>query len=160
MYLNALYVWYVLYWSVLECTCVYQHVFYVFVCTGIYCVLWSDMYLYVLQIYNVLYVYIGIGLHWHVSMCNCLESACGAGDNTCPMQRSVKGNVLVCITGCPSWQWHRTGYSWSPVQILPVAPLWCDLGRCSRTVVVIKLRWNSALQYMTIHTSMYWRWLK
>ena len=29
---------------------------------------------------------------------------------------------------CPSWQWHRTGSSWSPVQTLPVAPLWCDLG--------------------------------
>ena len=31
---------------------------------------------------------------------------------------------------CPSWQWHRTGSSWSPVRLgtLPVAPLWCDLG--------------------------------
>ena len=29
---------------------------------------------------------------------------------------------------CPSWQWHRTGHSWSPVQTLPAAPLWCDLG--------------------------------
>ena len=29
---------------------------------------------------------------------------------------------------CPSWQWHRTGSCWSPVQTLPVAPLWCDLG--------------------------------
>ena len=29
---------------------------------------------------------------------------------------------------CPSWQWHRTGSSWSPVRTLPVAPLWCDLG--------------------------------
>ena len=28
---------------------------------------------------------------------------------------------------CPSWQWHRTG-SQFPVQTLPVAPLWCDLG--------------------------------
>ena len=28
---------------------------------------------------------------------------------------------------CPSWQWHRSGSSWSPVQTLPVAPLWCDL---------------------------------
>ena len=25
---------------------------------------------------------------------------------------------------CPSWQWHRTGYSWSPVRTLPEAPLW------------------------------------
>ena len=29
---------------------------------------------------------------------------------------------------CPSWQWHRSGSSWSPVLYLPVAPLWCDLG--------------------------------
>ena len=29
---------------------------------------------------------------------------------------------------CPSWQWHRTGYRWSPVRALPVAPLCCDLG--------------------------------
>ena len=29
---------------------------------------------------------------------------------------------------CPSWQWHRTGSSWSPVRTLQVAPLWCDLG--------------------------------
>ena len=29
---------------------------------------------------------------------------------------------------CPRWQWHRTGGRWSPVQTLPVAPLWCDLG--------------------------------
>ena len=28
----------------------------------------------------------------------------------------------------PSWQWHRTGYHWSPVRTLPVAPLWCDRG--------------------------------
>ena len=28
----------------------------------------------------------------------------------------------------PSWQWHRTGSRWFPVRILPVAPLWCDLG--------------------------------
>ena len=29
---------------------------------------------------------------------------------------------------CPSWQWHITGSSWSPVRTLQVAPLWCDLG--------------------------------
>ena len=29
---------------------------------------------------------------------------------------------------CPSWQWHRTGSSWSLVRTLPVAPLWCDQG--------------------------------
>ena len=45
---------------------------------------------------------------------------------------------------CPSWQWHRTGYRRSPVRTLPVAPLWCDLGRCSRTLVVLKLRRMSA----------------
>ena len=28
---------------------------------------------------------------------------------------------------CPSWLWHRTGSSWSPIWTLPVAPLWCDL---------------------------------
>ena len=28
----------------------------------------------------------------------------------------------------PSRQWNRTGSCWSPVRILPVAPLWCDLG--------------------------------
>ena len=28
---------------------------------------------------------------------------------------------------CPSWQWHRTGYRWSPVRTLPLAPLRCDL---------------------------------
>ena len=50
---------------------------------------------------------------------------------------------------CPSWQWqwHRTRYSWSPVWTLQVAPLWCDLGRCSRTVMVIKLWWTSAFIY-------------
>ena len=45
---------------------------------------------------------------------------------------------------CPSWQWHRAGYSWSPIRTLPVAPLWCDLGLWSRTVVAIKLRRTSA----------------
>ena len=35
---------------------------------------------------------------------------------------------MVYMMSCPSWQWHRTGSSWSPVQTLPVAPLWCDLG--------------------------------
>ena len=47
---------------------------------------------------------------------------------------------------CPIWQWHRTGYRCSPVRTLPVAPLWCDLRRCSRTAVVIKLRRTPALQ--------------
>ena len=51
-------------------------------------------------------------------------------------------SLLIYYKGmsCPSWQWHRTGYHWLPVQILLVAPFWCDLGRCSRTVVVIKLQ--------------------
>ena len=26
------------------------------------------------------------------------------------------------LTSCPSWQWHGTGSSWSPVRTLPVAP--------------------------------------
>ena len=47
---------------------------------------------------------------------------------------------------CPSWQWHRTGYLWPPVRNLLVAPLWCDLGHCSLTVVVIKLQRTSAFK--------------
>ena len=43
---------------------------------------------------------------------------------------------------CPSWQWHRTGSSWSPVQTLPVAPLWCDLG------FVPNSRGNKAVAYL------------
>ena len=39
---------------------------------------------------------------------------------------------------CLSWQWHRSGYSWSSVWTLLVVPLLCDLGCSSRTVVVIK----------------------
>ena len=31
----------------------------------------------------------------------------------------------------------RTGYRWSPVRTLPVALLWCDLGRCSRLGTVV-----------------------
>ena len=52
---------------------------------------------------------------------------------------------VVLAMSCPSssWQRHRSGYRWSPVRTLPAAPLWCDLGRCSRTVVVIKLRRTS-----------------
>ena len=59
----------------------------------------------------------------------------------------------------PSWQWHRTGSSWSPVWILPVAPLWCVLGfflkrRGNKAVANLepppyhfrgkKIRWDSA----------------
>ena len=33
------------------------------------------------------------------------------------------------------------------IQTLPLAPLWCDLGRCSRTVVVIKLQQTSGSSY-------------
>ena len=43
---------------------------------------------------------------------------------------------------CPSWQRHRTWYSQSLVRTLPVAPLWCDMGCCYRTVVVIKAAAN------------------
>ena len=49
-----------------------------------------------------------------------------------------------CLVQDGRGQWHRTGYRWSPVRTLPMGPLWCDLGRCSRTVVVIKLRRTSA----------------
>ena len=37
---------------------------------------------------------------------------------------------------------HRTGYRRSPVWTLPMAPFWCDLGCCSRTV---ELRRTSAI---------------
>ena len=53
---------------------------------------------------------------------------------------TVIGLSDVAPMSCPSWQWHRTGYRWSPVRTLPVAPLWSDLGRCSQIVVVIKVR--------------------
>ena len=39
----------------------------------------------------------------------------------------INGENTVGIS-CPSWQWHRTENSWSPVRTLPVVPLWCDLG--------------------------------
>ena len=58
---------------------------------------------------------------------------------------------------CPSWQWHKTGYRWSPVRTIPVAPLWCDLGRCSRTVVVIKLRRTSAYN-VRYQDGLGWSW--
>ena len=51
---------------------------------------------------------------------------------------------------CPSWQWRGTGYRSSPVRTLPVAPWWCNLGRCSRTVAAIKLLsvlWTSAFSW-------------
>ena len=51
-------------------------------------------------------------------------------------------------SSCPNWQRHRPGCYQSPVRTLPlppvafvlVAPLWCDLGCCSQTVVVLKPR--------------------
>ena len=54
---------------------------------------------------------------------------------------------------CPSWQreWHRTGYSWSPVWTLQVVSLWCDLRCCSRTVVVIKQLQAAANLHLTPH---------
>ena len=58
--------------------------------------------------------------------------------------RSYPRHCEVIGMSCPSWQWHRAGYRWSPVRTVPVAPLWCDLGSWSRTVVVIKLRRTSA----------------
>ena len=48
---------------------------------------------------------------------------------------------------CPSWPYHRTGYCWSPVQTLPLVPLWCGLGCCSQTFVVIKLLWTSSFSW-------------
>ena len=43
---------------------------------------------------------------------------------------------------CPSWQWHRAGYSWSPVRTLPVALLWCNLGLRS---LLLNSRGNKAV---------------
>ena len=40
-------------------------------------------------------------------------------------------------------RWRAATRADPPVRTLPVAPLWCDLGRCSRTVVVIKL-WRTS----------------
>ena len=64
---------------------------------------------------------------------------------------------------CPSWQRHRTGCHRSLVWTLPlppvlggvcmlVAPLWCDLRCCCRTVVVLKLRRTSAFLPQSIKT--------
>ena len=58
--------------------------------------------------------------------------------------------MMIKGMSCPSWQsWHtsRNGYRWSPLRTLPVAPLWCDLGRCSLTVVVMKLLQTSAFKW-------------
>ena len=61
-----------------------------------------------------------------------------------------RGPVVLALASegmsCPSRQWHRAGYRWSPVRTLLVAPLWCDMGLWSRTVVVIKLRRTSVLK--------------
>ena len=54
---------------------------------------------------------------------------------------------------CPFWQRHGTGCPRSPVSnpaltagcVCIGGALWCDLGCCSRTVVVFKLRRTSAL---------------
>ena len=89
-------------------------------------------------------------------MCQCKwhhPPPCGRRRKPVQCQLSVNSvstqyQVVSFCQCCPSWQswwhWHRTGYRWSPVRTLPVAPLWCDLGRCSQTVVVIKLRRTSA----------------
>ena len=50
---------------------------------------------------------------------------------------------------CPSWQWHRTGSSWSPVRTLPVAPLPCDLGFFPNSRGNHKAAGTSALEYQT-----------
>ena len=70
--------------------------------------------------------------------------------------RTIRTKVLGM--SCPSWQWQRTGYCWSPVRPLPVAPLWCELGSFSRTVVVIKLRRTSAFKF--IHSESMHRYVK
>ena len=45
------------------------------------------------------------------------------GRERCKNSRDKKYNNSLL-----SWQWHRTGSSWSPVRTLLVEPLWCDLG--------------------------------
>ena len=50
---------------------------------------------------------------------------------------------------CSSWQWHRTGIHWFLVRTLQVAPLRCDLGHCSRTVVVTN---NCLTYYILLHS--------
>ena len=47
---------------------------------------------------------------------------------------------------CPSWQGHRNGSSWFPVQTLLVAPLWCDLG------IFPNSRGNKAVQTSALDT--------
>ena len=37
-------------------------------------------------------------------------------------------NSLSILMSCPSWQWHRTWSSWSPVWTLQEESLCCDLG--------------------------------
>ena len=69
-----------------------------------------------------------------------LGTAC---KNSIPVSRNNNNQKKASLyngMSCPRWQYHITGYRWFPVRTLPVAPLWCDLARCSRTVVVIKLR--------------------
>ena len=44
-----------------------------------------------------------------------------------------------------------------PVRTLPVAALWCDVGFCSRTVVVIKLQRTS--KYLIVFRLQLWVWL-
>ena len=65
---------------------------------------------------------------WTISWITCTSTKSG------PKEMDIKIGM-----SCPSWQWHRTGYCWLPVQTLPVAPLWCDLRNCSPTVVAINL---------------------
>ena len=78
----------------------------------------------------------------------------------CPLGRAQgrgliynKYNKYFVGMSCPSWQWHRTGYCWSPVRFLPVAPLWCDLG-CSRTVVVIMIKYAKNMHKYAKYESM------
>ena len=69
---------------------------------------------------------------------------CGTAHAIRAEPRALPRNLNRHAILCPSWQWRGTGYRGSPVRTQSVAHLWCDLGRCSRTVVVIKLRRTSA----------------
>ena len=80
------------------------------------------------------YLSVKFSPHWHL-----LE------DNTPKAPEKKESKTWM---SCPSWQWHRTGSSWSPVRTLLVAPLWCDLGfvpNCRGNKAAANLRPTAAL---------------
>ena len=81
-----------------------------------------------------------MALEWEnrASCQNSLVAACALQDESFMWQ-----HIWTLGMSCPSWKLDIVGRQFE-VRTLPVAPLWCDLGRCSQTVVVIKLRRTSA----------------